>query len=92
MGIIPSKPEGPGYHLNEITKGEFGEPSKILEEAEELMDAWNQHCKVMSLVEVCDLIGAIKGFLYNYFPTISIRDLEVMADITQRAFLNGHRG
>ena len=91
MGI-PDEIEGPGYHLADIARGEFGQPSKILEEAEELVDAWDQNCKVMALVELCDLVGAIKGFLHNYYPGMGLNDLEVMADITQRAFLNGHRG
>ena len=91
MGI-PDEIQGPGYHLTDIPKGEFGQPSKILEEAEELMDAWNQHCNVMALVELCDIIGAIKEFLRNYYPTTTLNDLEVMADITHRAFINGYRG
>ena len=92
MAGIPDEISGPGYHVATIARGEFGQPSKILEEAEELVDAWEQNCKVMALVELADMIGAIKGFLNNYFPGIELSDLEIMASITQRAFENGHRG
>jgi hypothetical protein len=80
-----------GYHLKEINRGVFGEPSKILEETEEFIDACNQGCKVMALVELSDLIGAIKGYLEKHVPDVSLEDLEDMAEITKRVFENGHR-
>lgn len=80
-----------GYHLKKIERGTFGEPSKVMEEAEEFIDAIGQGSKVMALVELSDLIGAIKGYLDKHSPGHTIQDLEVMAKITERAFKSGHR-
>jgi hypothetical protein len=82
---------GAGYHLKEITRGKYGESSKILEETEEFMEARAQGCKIMALMELADLVGAIKGYLDNHAPGFTIRDLEDMAKITERVFKNGHR-
>jgi hypothetical protein len=81
----------PGYHLNEITKGKYGELSKIKEEVLELEDAMSQGCKIMALVELSDLYGAIKGYLKREFPDTKMEDLEIMSAITERAFKNGKR-
>lgn len=50
----------PGYHINEIKKGTVGEVSKIVEEIYEYEDAVLQGVKIMALVELSDLIGAIE--------------------------------
>lgn len=81
----------PGYHKSEITKGVIGEVSKIREELEELEDATMQGNKVMALMELSDLVGAIKLHLERRFPTITLHDLEVMADTTITVFRSGHR-
>lgn len=81
----------PGYHLSKIKKGEIGEISKIEEEISELKDALNQNCKIMALVELADLYGAIELFVNRHFPNISMSDLARMSEVTQRAFINGHR-
>ena len=81
----------PGYHLENIQKGELGEVSKIREEVEELIDAWNQNARVMQLVEMSDLVGAMEEFLRKHHPGYSFDDLRMMKNITARAFLNGHR-
>lgn len=52
-----------GYHLREIPRGTYGELSKIKEEIEEIEDSIAQGCKVMELVELSDLYGAIEGYL-----------------------------
>jgi hypothetical protein len=84
-------PERPGYHLRGIEKGVLGEPSKIREEAEELIDAYEQDARVMELVEVSDLIGAVEAFLENRHPGYTLDDLKTFSDITKRAFQNGRR-
>lgn len=81
----------PGYHLSPIPKGVYGEASKVVEEALEFKDALEQGCEVMGLIELCDLVGAIKGYLKAHVG-FSLQDLEKMSDITERAFRNGHRG
>ena len=80
-----------GYHLKTIVKGTLGELSKIQEELDELKDAEEQGCKIMQLVELSDLYGAIDHYLGKYFPNISIDDLSKMSYITERAFLAGQR-
>ena len=64
---------------------------QILEEVLELIDAEKQECKVMAIIELSDLIGAIEEYLRVNTKNISLRDLEKMAHITKRAFDNGHR-
>jgi len=81
----------PGYHLSKIPKGIVGTSSKIREELAELEDAEKQNCKIMVLVELSDLYGAIELYLNNNFPSIKMEDLQTMSAITQRAFINGHR-
>jgi hypothetical protein len=55
-----------GYHTKEIPKGELGEFSKIQEEYEEFLDAIEQNNKIMAIVELCDLYGAIQKFKEKY--------------------------
>lgn len=82
----------PGYHLSEIPRGEYGEISKILEEAAELKDAMEQGNKVMVIIELTDLIGAIEGYMEKYYgDKLTIDNLLTMADTTKRAFKSGHR-
>lgn len=80
-----------GYHLKNIKKGQIGEISKIKEEVEELEDAMKQNAKIMALVELSDLYGSIDLYLKKYFPGTTMKDLEIMSKITQRAFINGKR-
>lgn len=83
--------ENTGYHIRNIKKGSIGEISKIQEELEELLDAKEQGSKIMELVELSDLIGAVELYLEKYHPDIDIQDLIKMSNITKRAFKNGHR-
>lgn len=80
-----------GYHIKEIEPGVLGEKSKIREELEEFIDALDQDCSIMALVELSDIIGAIKSYLEQYHPTVTVDDLMKMASITQRAFEDGTR-
>lgn len=78
-----------GYHKVKIEKGVLGEFSKIREEFLEAEDALEQDNKVMLLVELCDLIGAIEAYTESY--NISLDDLLKMKDATKSAFLDGSR-
>lgn len=80
-----------GYHLKSIQKGEIGKSCKILEEVQELIDAEEQNCKIMVLVELSDLVGSIELYLEQNFPNLTLEDLKKMSDITQRAFKDGTR-
>lgn len=79
-----------GYHLKIIDKGEFGEFSKIKEEFEELADAVQQKCKILQMVELCDLLGAIEGFALKKY-NLHMEDLLQMKELTKRSFENGER-
>jgi hypothetical protein len=80
-----------GYHLKSISKGVLGELSKIQEELDELQDAAEQGSKILALVELSDLIGAVRLYLNKYHPDITISDLSHMSLITERAFMDGTR-
>lgn len=73
--VGPIQPMGPGYHLQDIERGVFGEFSKIREEAAEVADAESQGVRLMALVEMSDLYGAIQGYLERHHPTVTVADL-----------------
>lgn len=79
------------YHLAEIPRGVYGEVSKIEEELAELKDAIAQGNRIMALVELSDLVGAVEGILIQHYAGIDLADLIVMAGATRRAFESGHR-
>ena len=79
-----------GYHTKQITSGVYGEISKIEEELEELKDAASQSNKIMELVEISDLYGAIEAYVKNKFA-MDMNDIKVMSDATKRAFESGQR-
>lgn len=78
-----------GYHIRPIKKGVLGEVSKIREELEELEDSLEQGCKIMALVELGDLLGAVEAVAENM--GVTLQDLLRFSDITKRAFKNGKR-
>ena len=79
-----------GYHRREISKGELGEFSKIIEEYTELLDAHEQSNNVLEICELTDLIGAIKYYAEKKF-NLSLDDLIVFSEATENAFKNGTR-
>lgn len=80
-----------GYHIKEIEKRNYGSAGKIQEELDELNDAHEQGSKIMMLVELSDLYGALEGYLEQYFPDMKMQDLKKFSDITKRAFKEGYR-
>jgi hypothetical protein len=83
--------ESSGYHLSDIPRGVYGEPGKIIEEAAEFEDAIRQNVSVMAIMELSDLVGAIRGYLARHHPSLSLDDLVEMSYITERAFQSGDR-
>lgn len=81
----------PGYHVTPIEKGELGELSKVREELDEALDAEMQGIKVMVLVELSDMIGAVECYLKRHHPATSLDDLLKMKDASHRAWQNGKR-
>jgi len=79
-----------GYHLRKIeTQGVFGEPSKIREELEELEEAIEQDNRILALVELSDLYGAIEAVAETMGSNIA--ELRLMSAATKRSFLEGER-
>lgn len=78
-----------GYHIKKITKGEYGQVSKIREELEELEDALEQDNKILALVELSDLYGAIKAVAHN--TGVTMDDVKKMSEATESAFKDGSR-
>lgn len=78
-----------GYHVNDITKGKLGFISKIQEEVDELQDAVNQNNRIMALVELSDLYGAISTFANNIGT--NMEELRIMNEATKSAFTDGTR-
>lgn len=79
-----------GYHIRSIEKGVFGEWSKVVEEFQEIQDAQEQNNKIMELVEISDMYGAIEEYLKESF-NMSMEDIKTMSDITKKVFREGHR-
>lgn len=79
-----------GYHKKDIPKGEYGEFSKIKEEFLEAEDAFEQGNKIMMLVELSDLMGAMRLHLEKHY-NMSLEDLYTMSEATRRAFEDGTR-
>jgi phosphoribosyl-ATP pyrophosphohydrolase len=78
-----------GYHLKEIKKGEYGEFSKIREEMEELLDAHAQNNRILEIVEITDLLGAIEAYLKK--NNLTLKDAIDMMELTKKAFQEGDR-
>ena len=78
-----------GYHLTEFSKGQLGMISKIEEELNELKDAENQNSKIMILIELSDLYGALEEYCIT--QGVTMEDLKIFSNITKRAFKNGCR-
>lgn len=76
-----SKEENPGYHVTVIEKGVLGEFSKIREEYLECMDAFNQFCVIMALVEMSDLLGAMRWY---YGEDVMARLIDVARDAAEQ--------
>lgn len=83
--------QAPGYHLREIEKGELGEISKIREELEELEDAHYQRCRILALIELSDMYGAMEAYLKQYHEGFTMNDVASMSEVTIRAFQSGRR-
>lgn len=58
------------WHKREIKRGVYGEFSKVLEEVQETEDALEQKNKLMYLIELSDIVGAIEGIIENYGLTL----------------------
>lgn len=78
-----------GYHIRHIPKGMLGKVSKIREELEELEDAAIQENRILKVVELSDLYGALEHCAIS--EGYDMEDLHKMAQATRRAFETGER-
>lgn len=62
------------FHISEYKKGDYKTFDKIIEEYEEILDARKQNNKIMEIIELSDLIGAIEGYIENEF-NLTLNDL-----------------
>jgi hypothetical protein len=80
-----------GYHIMDIPKGTIGEPSKIVEEALEIMDAHQQGVRIMAATEMGDLYGALDRYREKHHADLTMEDIHAMYMVTRRAFDSGRR-
>jgi hypothetical protein len=80
------KSENPGYHINVIDKGVYGEFSKVAEEFQEVQDAWEQKCSIMAIVELSDMLGAMETFYPNFHKHLE----QAREQLRHRIVQNGH--
>ncbi len=79
-----------GYHIGKIqTKGIYGESSKIREELEEFEESMEQGNRIMALLELSDIYGALEGLAIKM--NTNMQELCKMSCATKRAFQNGLR-
>jgi len=78
-----------GYHKTKIEKGELGFISKVQEEIDEFKDAIEQDNKIMAMLELSDIYGALEELAIKY--KLSMTDLKTMSDATKSAFKDGSR-
>lgn len=71
-----------GFHKNIITRGVYGEISKVREELEEAEDAIQQGQTLMLLVELADIVGASAGVAAKH--GLSINDLVAFAQLRSK--------
>lgn len=91
LAYILERTRKKGYHDRIIPKVPAGSFLKILEETEEAQDAYLSNNKIMLLVELADIYGAMELFLEKDFHGISMGDIKKMNEVTKRAFQNGRR-
>jgi len=78
-----------GYHKTKIVKGELGLISKVQEEIDEYKDAIEQDNKIMAMLELSDIYGALEEVATK--NNLSMSDLKTMSDATKSAFKDGSR-
>jgi hypothetical protein len=81
------KNEKPGYHVNVIDKGVYGQFSKVAEEFQEVQDAWEQECTIMALVELSDMLGAMEAV----YPDFHRHAAQAEEQLRHRMVQNKHQ-
>lgn len=79
--VLSEKKKHHHFHKRDIPEGVFGDFSKIEEEFFEAKDAVEQDVKVMLLIELTDLLGAIRGYMDKNYPGIGFDGLVKMMQL-----------
>lgn len=82
-----SKKESFSWHNRKIKKGIYGEISKVEEELDEAREALEQNNKLMFLIELSDIIGAIEGIAEKH--DLSLEDLINFSNKVKESKRNG---
>lgn len=78
------------YHLREIKpQGVYGQISKVYEELDEYEESLEQNNRIMALVELSDVYGALEAVVHGH--GFDMKDIETMSQATKRAFQVGAR-
>lgn len=67
------------FHKRKIPRGKYGELSKVKEEVEEALDSEEQGLRIMTLIELSDILGAVDGVLKKHFPNFTAEELLIFA-------------
>ncbi|QHJ75821.1 hypothetical protein vBAbaMPhT2_218 [Acinetobacter phage vB_AbaM_PhT2] len=73
-----------GYHVADIKKSMHSSAYKLIEEAQEFIDALASDNRIMAQVELSDLYGALKHQANQL--GVSLKDLDIMSETTKGAF------
>lgn len=77
------------YHINKIPRGNYGDISKVQEEVCEFIDAKEQNVRIMEMLELSDIYGALEAVANTY--NLTMEDLKAMSDRTKESFNSGER-
>lgn len=78
------------YHLRKIKiEGVYGQISKVYEELDEYEEAMEQGNRIMALLELSDVFGALEAVVISH--GFNMQDITRMSSATKRAFGSGHR-
>lgn len=81
-----------GYHTRPIPKFGPYSPLKVLEECNELLDAFANGQKLLALNEMADIVLALRNLLdADEFAGITFEDIVAMSKLTELAFISGAR-
>lgn len=81
------------FHKREIIKGEYGQLSKIREELDEAVDAEEEGQELLLIIELADIIGAVRGVANKYGITLDqlIKFSELRSEVAVREIQESKR-
>ena len=80
-----------GYHKRTIFKGFYGDISKVSEEVDEYCDAREQGIKIMEILELSDIYGALEAVTELYQLTMEDLKKEFLTNKEYSSILIGSK-